>query len=248
MKSIRARLLSTAYAAVGGTLLLGAPVLLTACADNPCRPAAAAAVNPCNPCAAKAPCSPCAAANPCAAKAACNPCAAAASPCAAQNPCAARNPCAAASPCAAANPCAAKNPCAATAKPGSAVNVDTAGVAVHGYDPVAYFTQGGPVLGDAAFSATHDGATYRFASAEHRAAFVADPARYAPQYGGYCAFGAAKGGKFDGDPSLWRIVDDKLYLNVNPTAQQLWEEDVPGFIQQADVNWPEIKDKDPSAL
>lgn len=228
MRSLRARLLSTTYAVVGGTLLLGGPALLTACANNPCQPAAAAA----NPCAAKSPCSPCAAKAPC-------------NPCAAKAPC---NPCAAANPCAAGNPCAAKNPCAAAAKPGSAVNVDTAGLALRGYDPVAYFTEGAPVRGNPALSATHDGATYHFASAAHRDTFLAAPALYAPQYGGYCAFGTAKGGKFDGDPNLWRVVDGKLYVNVNPDAQRLWEADVPGFIEQADATWPDIKNKDPAAL
>jgi YHS domain-containing protein len=69
------------------------------------------------------------------------------------------------------------------------VNTDEGGLAIYGYDPVAYFTDGKPVLGSAAFTATHDGATWRFASAAHRELFVKSPARYAPQYGGYCAFG-----------------------------------------------------------
>lgn len=115
------------------------------------------------------------------------------------------------------------------------------GYAVHGYDVVAYFTKGKPVDGDDRFTAEHEGATYRFSSAEHRDTFTADPAAYAPQYGGYCAFGAAMGRKFDGDPNAWAIVDDKLYLNLNKDVQARWKEDVPGFIRGAENNWPLIR-------
>jgi hypothetical protein len=115
------------------------------------------------------------------------------------------------------------------------------GYAVHGYDVVAYFTQGKPVPGDDRYTVDHDGATYRFASAAHRDAFAAEPARYAPQYGGYCAFGTAMGRKFDGDPQAWAIVDDKLYLNLNKDIQVRWKENVPGFIKGADNNWPLIR-------
>ena len=115
------------------------------------------------------------------------------------------------------------------------------GYAVHGYDVVAYFTEGKPVAGNNRFTAKHDGATYRFASAAHRDAFAADPARYAPQYGGYCAFGTAMGRKFDGDPQAWAIVDDKLYLNLNSDVQSRWKQNVPGFIKGAENNWPLIR-------
>ena len=115
------------------------------------------------------------------------------------------------------------------------------GYAVHGYDVVAYFTQGKPVVGDDRFTAQYEGATYRFASAEHRDTFTADPALYAPQYGGYCAFGTAMGRKFDGDPNAWAVVDGKLYLNLNKNVQARWKEDVPGFIRGAENNWPLIR-------
>jgi YHS domain-containing protein len=115
------------------------------------------------------------------------------------------------------------------------------GYAVHGYDVVAYFTAGKPVAGSDSFTAEHDGATYRFATAAHRDAFVAAPAKYAPQYGGFCAFGTAMGRKFDGDPSAWAIVDDKLYLNLNKDVQAKWKEDVPGFLKGAENNWPKIR-------
>ncbi len=115
------------------------------------------------------------------------------------------------------------------------------GYAVHGYDVVAYFTKGQPTEGSDEFQTTYDGATYRFANAEHRDAFTADPAKYAPQYGGYCAFGTAMGRKFDGDPNAWRVVDDKLYLNLNKNIQERWLADVPGFIRGAENNWPIIR-------
>ena len=111
------------------------------------------------------------------------------------------------------------------------------GYAVHGYDVVAYFTVGRPTNGVDEFTAEHQGATYRFASAAHRDTFTADPAKYAPQYGGYCAFGTAVGRKFDGDPTAWRIIDGKLYLNLNKQIQARWLKDTAGFIRSADRNW-----------
>ncbi len=114
------------------------------------------------------------------------------------------------------------------------------GYAVHGYDVVAYFTVGAPTRGSDQFTAEYQGATYRFASADNRDRFAADPAKFAPQYGGYCAFGTAMGRKFDGDPTRWRIIDGKLYLNLNKKVQQRWLTDTPGFIRGAEHNWPII--------
>jgi YHS domain-containing protein len=131
---------------------------------------------------------------------------------------------------------------------GYQVNVDAQGLAIHGYDPVAYFTDGKAVAGDAALTAAHDGATYRFASAAHRDAFIADPGRYLPQYGGYCAYGTSISKKFDGDPNAWKVVDGKLYLNFNPDVQRKWLEDVPGFIAKADTAWPGIREQSPETL
>ena len=128
------------------------------------------------------------------------------------------------------------------------VNVDASGLAVRGYDPVAYFTAGAPTPGDPAITAVHDGATYRFASEANRDAFLADPVRYAPAYGGFCAMGASYGRKFDGDPALWRIVDGRLYLQVHQGALNRWLEDVPGNIVKADGNWPAIRDTAPKDL
>lgn len=114
------------------------------------------------------------------------------------------------------------------------------GYAVHGYDVVAYFTQSKPTKGNDQFTLEYQGATYRFASADNRDRFAADPAKFAPQYGGFCAFGTSVGRKFDGDPNVWRIVDGKLYLNLNKKVQQRWLTDTPGFIRGADHNWPII--------
>lgn len=113
-------------------------------------------------------------------------------------------------------------------------------VAVQGYDPVAYFTEGKPVKGMKAFSTDHNGATFRFASAANRDAFVADPEKYAPQYGGYSAWAVGQGYHAKGDARFWKIVDGKLYLNYNRSVQEKWEADIPGFIESADRNWPQI--------
>ena len=131
---------------------------------------------------------------------------------------------------------------AATAgQPAGEVNVN-GGYAVHGYDVVAYFTAGQPTEGDDRYTAEYEGVQYRFASAENRDRFAGDPALYAPQYGGFCAFGTAFGRKFDGDPHAWRIVDGKLYLNYSQSVQKTWEEDIPGNIVKADQNWPSVLD------
>lgn len=123
-----------------------------------------------------------------------------------------------------------------------AVDTDRRGVAIDGYDPVAYFTLGRPVKGSKDYTATHQGATYRFSSAEHRDAFTADPQAYLPAFGGYCAYGVALGKKFSIDPEAWKIVDGKLYLNKNKSIQKEWLKDVPGHISKADAQWPQIKE------
>jgi YHS domain-containing protein len=112
------------------------------------------------------------------------------------------------------------------------------GVAARGYDVVAYFEDGEPVPGSSEHAHEWRGATWQFASAGHRDLFAADPERYAPQYGGYCAYAVAKGTTADIDPRAWKIVDGRLYLNKSPKVQALWEKDVPGHIAAADANWP----------
>jgi YHS domain-containing protein len=99
-------------------------------------------------------------------------------------------------------------------------SLDGRGVALKGYDPVSYFVDGKPMQGMEKFMAKHDGATYHFSSEKNRDMFVASPAKFAPQYGGFCAFGAAKGGKFEIDPVAYTVVDNKLYLNKNKDVQK----------------------------
>lgn len=130
----------------------------------------------------------------------------------------------------------------------SALNLDAKGVALKGYDPVSYFSSGGPALGQSAFSEKHEGATYWFANAGNRDVFKANPAKYAPAYGGFCAMGVALEKKLDINPQLWRVVDGKLYLNVHKEAQTRWLEDVKGNLAQAEKIWPRIKDKMPKTL
>ena len=130
----------------------------------------------------------------------------------------------------------------------AAINVDAKGVALKGIDPVSYFDGNAPVQGKPGFSATHDGATYHFASAANRDKFKAQPARYAPQFGGFCAMGVALGRKLDVDPNAFKVVDGKLYLNVNKDVQKRWLDDVPGNIATAEKGWPALKDKVPKGL
>lgn len=127
---------------------------------------------------------------------------------------------------------------AAIAKPTTIQNVDAAGVAMKGFDAVAYFTMATPTKGTAEFVAQHNGATFRFASAANRDAFVKAPEKYAPQYGGYCAMGVAYNGKFDIDPDAWKIENGKLYLNKDMKTQRMWFNDIPGNITKADNIWP----------
>jgi len=115
------------------------------------------------------------------------------------------------------------------------------GPAIEGYDPVAYFTDGKPVRGSEAFSTEWQGATWHFASAEHRDLFIAMPERYAPQYGGYCAYATSLDRVAAGDGRHWRIVDDKLYLNNNWFAHKLWQTDVKGNLVDSERHWPEVK-------
>lgn len=121
-----------------------------------------------------------------------------------------------------------------------AVFVD-GGLAIRGTDPVAYFTEGRPVAGDPAIAHVWMGATWAFASAANRDAFAADPERYAPQFGGYCAWAVAEGYKAPIDPAAWSIVDDRLYLNFDRRIHRRWQRDIPGFIARAEANWPSLR-------
>lgn len=130
----------------------------------------------------------------------------------------------------------------------AAINVDAQGIALHGYDPVAYFKAKKPTLGLANLTHTFDGGTYRFSNLSNLEKFKANPTKYAPQFGGFCAMGVVLEKKLDGDPQAWRVVDEKLYLNINKDIQKKWLEDVPGNISKAGKTWPEIKNKAPKDL
>ncbi len=120
------------------------------------------------------------------------------------------------------------------------IDKDGKGVAVKGYDVVAYFTQSKPVKGSAAFAHSWMGATWWFASAQDRDQFAASPEKFAPEYGGYCAYGVSQGHTVEIDPEAWRIVEGKLYLNYSKGVQQKWVQDVPGNIVKANQNWPKL--------
>ena len=123
----------------------------------------------------------------------------------------------------------------------SGLTTEGAPLAMHGYDPVAFFTAGRPTEGSAEHAAVHGGATYYFASEENLDAFEASPGKYAPAYGGFCAFGVSVGKKFDGDPRFWKIADGRLYLNLNQDIAEKFLADVPGSVAKADRNWTKIE-------
>ena len=114
--------------------------------------------------------------------------------------------------------------------------------AIQGYDPVAYFRKAMPVKGRPEFSYKWKEATWYFSSQTNLDTFKASPEKFAPQFGGYCAYGMAEGHKAPTSPDAWTILDDKLYLNYNKSVQQLWNKDRPGNIEKAVRNWPSVKD------
>ena len=127
---------------------------------------------------------------------------------------------------------------AATSAP--PISADSAGMGAKGYDPVAFFTEGQPVKGSATHQIEWNGAQWRFASAESLARFKAAPERYAPQFGGYCAWAVSQHYLAPGDPRYWKIVDGKLYLNANARAKELWEADQAAAIARGHANWPAV--------
>lgn len=113
-------------------------------------------------------------------------------------------------------------------------------LAMGGYDPVAYFTQGAPVEGSADHTVMWSDAEWRFSSATNLEIFNQDPEKYAPQYGGHCAYAAAKGSLASSNPQAWTIHDGKLYLNYSRPIRAIWGRDIPGNISKADANWPSL--------
>jgi hypothetical protein len=118
------------------------------------------------------------------------------------------------------------------------VNVDKKGVALHGYDPVSYFESATPLPGSESITYAAKGATWRFASEANRKKFAADPDKYMPQFGGYCAKAVSENDTADIDPLSYKIVGGKLYVNYSPKIQKVWEADIPGRIAKAEKYWP----------
>jgi len=122
-------------------------------------------------------------------------------------------------------------------------NLDHDGVAIQGYDPVAFFTDHRPVKGDAQFQSQYLGAKYYFASAEHKAAFDREPAKYEPQFGGYCAYGASKGKTAPIKIEAWEILNGRLLLQYDLDVKSRFDKDPQGTLKKADENWPGMVDK-----
>src|SRR5215813_1465580 len=120
------------------------------------------------------------------------------------------------------------------------VNVDHNGLALQGYDPVAYFTDGKPVKGDPILTASYKGATYQFASAEHKKAFESNPAKYEPQFGGYCGYAASINKLAPIQVEYFQVLHGRLVLQHNEKAWKLWHQDVEGNLKKADANWPNL--------
>ncbi len=114
------------------------------------------------------------------------------------------------------------------------------GVAINGYDPVAYFTEGAPAPGSAGFTHDWNGVNWRFASAANRDLFAGNPQAHAPQYGGYCAYAVSRGATASTVPDAWTIHDGRLYLNYSLEVRSIWSGDIPGNVVRADANWPGV--------
>lgn len=117
---------------------------------------------------------------------------------------------------------------------------DFFGKAIKGYDTVAYFTQGEAIKGDSDFAYEWNGSKWYFSTQQHLDQFMQNPEKYAPQYGGYCAWAVSQGYTAKVDPQVWRIYDGKLYLNYSKSVQSSWLKDIPGNIAKGDTNWPNL--------
>jgi YHS domain-containing protein len=119
----------------------------------------------------------------------------------------------------------------------------TDGKAIKGYDPVAFFTMSKPVKGQDSLVYSWKDANWFFSSRTNLESFKANPEKYAPQYGGYCAYGTSQGHKAPSETDTWTVLNDKLYFNYNSKVKEMWSKDREGFIKMADQKWPELKDK-----
>jgi YHS domain-containing protein len=124
------------------------------------------------------------------------------------------------------------------------VNVDRHGVGLAGYDPVAFFTDSAAIRGDSTHRASYGGATYWFASEAHRALFQADPPKYVPQFGGYCAYGASRGYAAKVEIDTWQIINGRHTLNYDKDVQRTFNQDVAGYLRKANLNWPGIVERE----
>ena len=129
-----------------------------------------------------------------------------------------------------------------------ATNYQLSNVGAGGYDVVSYFKDGKAVRGTGWHVAVHDGTTYLFASKSNRKKFVKAPEKYLPQFGGYCALGAAMGKKFYADPTVWKIVDGKLYMNLDKKLQTKWVSKLSENIDKGHANWPKIQNSSPEGI
>lgn len=131
---------------------------------------------------------------------------------------------------------------------GVETSTDSNDVILAGHDAVAYFTKGKPVQGDARYTAQHDGAVYRFSSEKNRNIFQESPEKYAPAYGGYCAFGTSLGKQFEVDGQAFEIIEGRLYVNKNLAVYKTWRQDIPNNIVKAEGVWPQISNVAPNKL
>ena len=131
----------------------------------------------------------------------------------------------------------------AAAKEKTLVNADARGVVLYGYDPVAYFTEKAAVKGDEKYKASYKGATFYFASEANKKLFKKDPAKYAPQYGGYCAMAVSMGQLEDADPTMFTVHNDKLLVQRNEKAHQMFISNPDMLHQKADQQWPALVEK-----
>ncbi|KTD43278.1 YHS domain-containing (seleno)protein [Legionella quateirensis] len=121
-------------------------------------------------------------------------------------------------------------------------------VGAQGYDLVSYHQNSGPVRGSGNHTVFYNGISYIFATDANKKAFQADPKKYLPAYGGYCAYGVSVGKKIISDPLAWKIVNGTLYLNLNNQIQEIWSKDINGYIKKANDEWPKIINKDPESI
>lgn len=131
----------------------------------------------------------------------------------------------------------------AMAETKSLLNLDNNGIAIQGYDPVAFFTDHKPVMGDQRFQSQYRGAKYYFASSEHKAAFDKEPAKYEPQFGGYCAYGTSQGHKAPIKIEAWQIVDGRLLMQYDLDIKDKFNRSQSENLKKADQNWPGLVEK-----